>query len=65
MGLRLGCRYTFNHPQKGGPKVCYLSIHGDEDPTIAYDGGPLFGSQEYVHVLTWCWRGADVVLTWC
>ena len=39
--------YVFNHPQAAGPKVCYMSVHGDQDKTIPYDGGPLFGSTEF------------------
>ena len=39
--------YTFNHPQAAGPKLCYMSVHGDQDTVIPYGGGPLFGSQQF------------------
>lgn len=36
-----------NQPCKGGPAVAQLSFHGDADKSIAYDGGPKFGSKVF------------------
>ena len=36
--------YNLNQPRSGGPAVAQMSIHGTEDHTIAYNGGPKFNS---------------------
>ena len=40
--------YNRNQPPAGGLRVAQLSIHGTADRTIAYDGGPKFGSPVFV-----------------
>ena len=34
-------------PCAGGPRVAQLAIHGTADETIAYGGGPKFGSEVF------------------
>ena len=40
--------FNVNQPQRGGPRVAQLSIHGSADPVIPYAGGPKFESQVFI-----------------